>query len=124
VNHIIKYGLLLCIILFLVLLPERILFDTRNSICVFRNLTGIECPLCGMTRASYCLLHFGIIQAVRLNPASLFLPILLAIEILYDITHVETIAKLRRIVFIGFFAALALLFITRITLHFSLLHTY
>ena len=36
--------------------------------CVFRELTGLECPGCGTTRALHHLLHGRIEEAFRLNP--------------------------------------------------------
>ncbi len=35
--------------------------------CPFNRLTGLYCPVCGMTRAIHELLHFNVIQAVRDN---------------------------------------------------------
>lgn len=36
--------------------------------CVFRSLTGLDCPGCGTTRALHHLLHGRIGEAFRLNP--------------------------------------------------------
>ncbi|MEO8378804.1 MAG: DUF2752 domain-containing protein [Acidobacteriota bacterium] len=36
--------------------------------CVFFTLTGMQCPGCGITRASHQLLHGHVEQAFRLNP--------------------------------------------------------
>lgn len=36
--------------------------------CVFRSLTGLECPGCGITRATHHLLHGRLDEAFRLNP--------------------------------------------------------
>lgn len=35
--------------------------------CMFHKLTGLNCPGCGMTRASYALLHGNMTQALRDN---------------------------------------------------------
>ncbi|MDR3552125.1 MAG: DUF2752 domain-containing protein [Clostridia bacterium] len=45
--------------------------DTRRVVlfpCIFRSITGLDCPGCGMTRAFYCLLHLDFAQAFRYNP--------------------------------------------------------
>ncbi|MBI3951227.1 MAG: DUF2752 domain-containing protein [Acidobacteria bacterium] len=46
------------------------------TICGFRNLTGLSCPGCGITRGLSALLHGELLEAVRFNPlaipASLF----------------------------------------------------
>ncbi len=36
--------------------------------CMFHRLTGAHCPGCGMTRATYALLHLRIGTAFALNP--------------------------------------------------------
>ena len=35
--------------------------------CPFNRLTGLYCPVCGMTRAAYELLHLHILRAIRDN---------------------------------------------------------
>lgn len=46
--------------------------------CVFRQLTGLDCPGCGTTRALHALLHGRIGEAFRLN-AMLFALMIVAI---------------------------------------------
>ncbi|MBC7979717.1 MAG: DUF2752 domain-containing protein [Armatimonadetes bacterium] len=41
--------------------------------CAFRKLTGLQCPGCGMTRATYAALHGNIGDAFRLNPVGMVL---------------------------------------------------
>ena len=41
--------------------------------CVFRKVTGFECPGCGMTRATYATLHGRIGDAFRFNPVGMVL---------------------------------------------------
>ena len=36
--------------------------------CMFRKMTGLECPGCGTTRALHHLLHGRVDEAFRLNP--------------------------------------------------------
>lgn len=36
--------------------------------CFFRRITGLECPGCGMTRATYAVLHGRFVEAFLLNP--------------------------------------------------------
>lgn len=36
--------------------------------CTFRNLTGVACPTCGMTRCLRSTLHLDCFRAVRINP--------------------------------------------------------
>jgi hypothetical protein len=41
--------------------------------CQFRRLTGLQCPGCGMTRATYAVLHGHFGQAFGLNPLGMVL---------------------------------------------------
>lgn len=46
--------------------------------CFFRKATGLECPGCGMTRATYAALHGRIGDAFRFNPIGMvILPVAL-----------------------------------------------
>ena len=117
-DYIIKYGLIICGIGFLFIVPERLLFEGKDTLCIFKSLTGIDCPLCGMTRASYEILHMKWFSAFAYNQLSLMLPLLLILEIITDITKSELIRKVRYISWIIFGAGLLLLFVTRIIMHF------
>ena len=54
------------------------LFDTpfsplgTNTLCLFRNITGVPCPGCGMGRGINHLLHLEFVEAVYINPLSVF----------------------------------------------------
>lgn len=54
--------------------------------CVFRKATGLDCPGCGMTRATYAMLHGRIGEAFAFNPVGMILlplaMIALGIEVL------------------------------------------
>lgn len=56
--------------------------------CVFFSLTGLQCPGCGITRASHHLLHGRVDEAFRLNPM-LFVLIALALFALPSIIKGE-----------------------------------
>jgi hypothetical protein len=40
--------------------------------CLFRRLTGLPCPTCGMTRSVVLSLHGHLAAALRVNPAGVF----------------------------------------------------
>ncbi len=46
--------------------------------CPFRTITGLPCPLCGMTRAVSAALHGDVIASLRFQPAGLMLLALVA----------------------------------------------
>ncbi|MFD0895149.1 DUF2752 domain-containing protein [Luteolibacter ambystomatis] len=41
--------------------------------CLFHQWTGFHCPGCGMTRATFALLHGDILKAFRYNPLGVVL---------------------------------------------------
>jgi Protein of unknown function (DUF2752) len=49
--------------------------------CPLRVLTGVPCPLCGMTRAVVAVMHGHLLESLRFNPAGV-LVVLLAIALL------------------------------------------
>ena len=58
------------------------------GICLFHRLTGLECPLCGMTRAFYAISHGHFVQALHFNILSLAVYFFLAGMLIHDILHV------------------------------------
>ena len=62
-------------IFFLIFLPvffylgvEVLIHYNTHTICVFKLITGYECPGCGMTRAFSELFQFHFKEALELNP--------------------------------------------------------
>jgi hypothetical protein len=39
--------------------------------CPLRTITGVPCPLCGMTRAVVALVHGHVVESLRFNPAGI-----------------------------------------------------
>lgn len=62
----VKLGLYLIIPLVLFLLPLS-LIEAAPSVCLFKNILGIECPGCGITRAVVSVLHGDWIRAWEYN---------------------------------------------------------
>ena len=42
-------------------------FENGNSLCLIRNVFGVECFGCGMTRAMSCMFHGNIVAAIEYN---------------------------------------------------------
>ena len=68
------------------------LFWSRTGIgipCVFRLITGLKCPGCGVSHMALCLLHGDIKGAWRANPVVLcLLPILLFLLLRVSVRYV------------------------------------
>jgi hypothetical protein len=61
-----KLGALLFLPIPLFFIPVSFL-DTLPGICIYKNLTGKECPGCGMTHSVLSVFHFDFIGAFFYN---------------------------------------------------------
>jgi hypothetical protein len=118
-NIAIKYGLITAAIILLLIIPGEFIFQEQISLCIFKIITKLECPLCGMTRASYEIIHLHPMKAVFYNPISLFLPLILVIEIILDLHGTRKVIIIRQIIYYSFLISLSVLFAIRIYLHFG-----
>lgn len=81
-NRIKNILILLVLILFL-------LFVLNVPVtCIFKSVTGISCPACGMTRAFISILHFNFIDAFFLNILSIPLFIFIAFSVIMLIIEI------------------------------------
>ena len=80
-----RVFILVTIPLAIILMPKSIIFD-GSTICLFKNIFGINCLGCGMTRAIFLVFEGNIITACQLNLRVLVVfPILVALwtELIY-----------------------------------------
>jgi uncharacterized protein DUF2752 len=61
-----KVGLYILLPLAFVWIPTS-WFESRRSVCLIRNVFGIQCPGCGMTRAISCVFHGDFKSAFHYN---------------------------------------------------------
>ena len=71
-----------------------------STICVFKNITGLPCPGCGLTRAYLSLFHGDIGKAFKYHPLFL-LPAILIIILIYNKVKINRFNINERLV-IGF----------------------
>jgi hypothetical protein len=64
--HIGRIAVFGCVLILLSIIPFEFI-EGGPTICVFKNILGIECPGCGMTRAFSYMLHGDLIAAVSYN---------------------------------------------------------
>jgi Protein of unknown function (DUF2752) len=82
--------------------------------CIHRKITGIGCPLCGMTHAVFELLHFRFWKAFQYNQAIPFMVVWFGMECLTVIKPSKPNTRIRKISLILFLAALGLVYAFRI----------
>lgn len=76
------------LVLYLLLLPflsplfEKC-FPSVWGVCVYRELSGQPCPLCGMTRAVGTVLRGDFHRAASLNPLSIFAVLFILSEVIF-----------------------------------------
>jgi hypothetical protein len=56
---------------------------TGGGICIYRRITGIECPGCGLSRGFVQLEHGEVVAAVKLNPLTPVVFFLMASRLLH-----------------------------------------
>jgi hypothetical protein len=49
------------------------------TVCIFKNVTGVPCPSCGITRSLVQLVHGNILEAIYVNPLGLLAALFLLI---------------------------------------------
>jgi hypothetical protein len=58
--------------------------------CMFKNLTGVPCPSCGVTRSILQLYHGQFAEAIMINPLGLIAAVMLVVVplwIVYDVVR-------------------------------------
>lgn len=115
-NQLIRIGVIVLALLVLLFVPfER--FSESKSICIHYNLLGIQCPLCGMTRAVHQFLHFRIASALHYNAAVVLLPLYLLVDVVTLFFQRRWLVVARKGVVVSLVVALFLLYLFRIAFY-------
>ena len=79
----------LCIVIGAIVIPAPSLGASTvlglPKLCLFRNITGIACPGCGMTRSLIATGHLHFVDAIAFHPLG---PPVLILLLLYSLMHV------------------------------------
>ena len=110
-GFIIKYTTVLVLIVILFTIPSSLIFDPNHSLCIHKRIFGFQCPLCGMTRAVYELLHLNVLGSLKFNPAVIFLPVYVIIDFIDVFSGKVSLQRAKRFILIGFLAALLILYL-------------
>lgn len=106
---------ILAILIIFYLLPENIIFDASHlNSCFHQTILGFNCPGCGMTRASYLLLHLEIKNAIQLQPCVLFIIPILLTETLKIIKPTNLAKKILIKTYLSFFGSLFINYLIKI----------
>jgi hypothetical protein len=84
-------------------LPAKWIYDPDTSVCLHQKFFGISCPLCGMTRAIYELLHLNIKYAIIQNFAVIPFVLMLVIAVFFILFP----SKMKKTFFIMLYITLA-----------------
>lgn len=75
--------------------------------CVFRTLTGVPCPGCGMTRAMISVLKLELSEAFYYHPLFCVPPLMLAVGIVALLCKNKSVRRVCFIIFMALCAAMA-----------------
>ncbi|MBN2558348.1 MAG: DUF2752 domain-containing protein [Clostridia bacterium] len=88
-----------------------------TGLCVFRRITGLPCPSCGMTRAYVELLSGNVAGAFLMHPLFWFIPIIIGLMI-----HTQATGKSHTKAYVVIGVIFLVVYIIRMILLFP--HTY
>lgn len=103
--------------------------QAASTICLFKSVTGIPCPSCGITRSVLLLLQGDIMQALLINPLGilamallLIIPIWILLDLvrnktsmLFVYTQSEELIRKQKLIYIPLITLIAINWIWNIT---------
>ena len=114
-NLLIKYFVLALLIVVVLVLPDKILFNNSRSLCIHLMVTDIQCPVCGMTRAMHELLSMRIASAIEYNSSSILVIMLFVNQAIIDFyKKSKGLILMQRILLVLLLISLSVLYLIRI----------
>ena len=111
-TRIITLAIIFAILLLMAIIPPSWFQQNYTIPCYHEQIIGIQCPLCGLTSATYNLVHFNFVRATELNFVVLPLSLLVFAELLLIFKHNTTLLFTRKLLLIatiiGFIAIYAI----------------
>lgn len=119
INRLITYIIIVIILVVLYFIPDRILFESKETLCLHKMIIGIGCPLCGITRAAHELLHLKFLSAFQYNFTIYFLSLFIVADFLNYLVPGTTLKVIRKIALILLLAGLGIIYGMRIGFYFG-----
>lgn len=119
INRLITYLILVIILVVIYVIPDRILFDSKDSLCLHKMILGIECPLCGMTRAAHELMHFRFLSAFQYNFTIYLLSFFIVIDFFDYLFPGKKLRTIRKLAIILLLAGFGIIYILRFGFYFG-----
>jgi hypothetical protein len=119
-NQQIRISVLFISLIIITFIPFETVFNNGQSVCIHYNLLGIQCPLCGMTRAVHQFMHLQFASAMQYNPVVALLPLYLVTDVTTLFYQKDWMLMVKKIIVVLICAALVLLYAYRINQYFNL----
>jgi hypothetical protein len=119
INRLITYLIILIILAVLYFIPDKFLFESRNSLCLHKMILGIECPLCGMTRAAHELMHLRFLSAFQYNFTIYLLSLFIIADVLDFLFHGKKLRVIRKISLISLLSGFGIIYVLRLGFYFG-----
>lgn len=97
------------------LFVELVHLPTR---CFIKNITGLPCPGCGLTRAYEALFHGHLASAFFYHPLFWFVPIIFGLLVLNLWKKNERLRKISNSIYVTFLVVLVIVYIVRMIQYF------
>lgn len=114
----IHHYILIVALVVILIIPDAIVFNNK-TLCLHKTILGVECPLCGMTRATHELFHLKFNSAFQYNPIIFLFFIVIVSDLFFVFYNNQSLHILRKSAFILLLIGLFVLYFLRIAWYFN-----